>query len=160
MGSAVWCHMTQGKMALCINNSSAPCHTAKMSQSGPRQTLLVCLPQTLKKKSQKVKQSPNPRKVRKIGEREKKHRRNFIKKVVVWAFLQRYRRGKQIEEMEKKIVCKDRKNSLGEKSRGEAMLSSACLRDSTASVHFFSAEQEQLRGKNAWLFQLDKKRDT
>lgn len=50
--------------------------------------------------------------------------------------------------MEKKIVCKDRKNSLGEKSRGEAMLSSACLRDSTASVHiFFSAEQEQLRGK-------------
>lgn len=27
------------------------------------------------------------------------------------------------------------------------MLSSACLRDSTASVHIFSAEQEQLRGK-------------
>lgn len=27
------------------------------------------------------------------------------------------------------------------------MLSSACLRDSTASVHTFSAEQEQLRGK-------------
>ena len=27
------------------------------------------------------------------------------------------------------------------------MLSSACLRDSTASVHIFCAEQEQLRGK-------------
>lgn len=27
------------------------------------------------------------------------------------------------------------------------MLSSACLRDSTASVHIFSAEQEQLRGE-------------
>lgn len=46
----------------------------------------------------------------------------------------------------------DRKNCLGEKSRGEAALSSARLRDSTASVRIFSAEQEQLRGKNAWLF--------
>lgn len=49
--------------------------------------------------------------------------------------------------MEKKVVCKDRKNSLGEKSRRETMLSSACLRDSTASAHIFSAEQEQLRGE-------------
>lgn len=160
MGSAVWCHMTQGKMALCINNSSAPCHTAKMSQSGPRQTLLVCLPQTLKKKSQKVKQSPNPRKVRKIGEREKKHRRNFIKKVVVWAFLQRYRRGKQIEEMEKKQFAKIER-ILWEKKAEERQccLQHACVIPQHLCI-FFSAEQEQLRGKNAWLFQLDKKRDT
>lgn len=54
----------------------------------------------------------------------KKHRRNFIKKVVVWAFLACFEkgtgRGKQMEDGErknnKKEVYKDRKMLFGEKS--------------------------------------------
>lgn len=106
MGSAVWCHMTQGKNGFMHQQLSSSMSHGKNEPIGSSPDSTVCLSQTLKKKSQKVKQSSNPRKVRKIGEREKKHRRNFIKKVVVWAFLQRYRRGKQIEEMEKKQFAK------------------------------------------------------
>lgn len=107
----------------------------------------VCLPQTLKKKSQKVKQSPNPRKVRKIGEREKKAPQKLYQKSGCLGFFVEVQERKANRRNGKKIVCKDRKNSLGEKSRGEAMLSSACLRDSTASVHIFSAEQETAKGE-------------
>lgn len=159
MGSAVWCHMTKGKNGFMHQQLSSFSSHGKNGPIGSSPDSTVCLSQTLKKKSQKVKQSPNPRKVRKIGEREKSTVETLSKKWLFGLFC----RGTGEESKQKKwkkIVCKDRKNSLGEKSRGEAMLSSACLRDSTASVHIFSAEQEQLRGKNAWLFQLDKKRDT
>lgn len=104
-------------------------------------------PNPEEKKSQKVKWSSNPRKVRKIGERGKKAPEKLYQKSGCLGFFVEVQERKANRRNGKKIVCKDRKNSLGEKSRGEAMLSSACLRDSTASVHIFSAEQEQLRGK-------------
>lgn len=61
----------------------------------------------------------------------KKHRRNFIKKVVVWAFLSPFEkgtgRGKQMEDEErKKEVCKDRKMLFWGKIVAER--SPACLR--------------------------------
>lgn len=73
---------------------------AKMSQWDPRQTLQFPFPNP-EEKSQKVKCFSNPRKVRKIGEREKSTFINFIKKVVVWAFFVEVQERKANRRMEK-----------------------------------------------------------
>ncbi len=121
MGSAVWCHMTQGKRFLAMHRSAAswgawPKKTQKNdTKRPPRFHLpdpLLAFPQPWrmeKIKTSKKKTAFNPRKARRKktgGGREKKHRRNFIKKVVVWAFLAPFEkgtgRGKQMEDEERK----------------------------------------------------------
>ena len=128
-------------------------------RSSPDST--VCLPQTLKKKSQKVKQSPNPRKVRKIGEREKKAPQKLYQKSGCLGFFGEVQERKANRRNGKKQFAKIER-ILWEKKAEERQccLQHACVIPQHLCIFFFSAEQEQLRGKNAWLFQLDKKRDT
>lgn len=95
-----------------------------------------------RKKSQKVKCSPNPRKARKIGERGgKKSTVGTLSKKWLFGLFCREERKANRRNGNQKYRCKDRKNCLGEKSRG-------CCRQRACVIprHLFSAEQEQLRG--------------
>lgn len=104
-------------------------HT-RQKWTNPVLARLNCLPSPNPEelKSQKVK-AFKPKKIKKNRWKRKKHRRNFIKKVVVWAFFyRRYRRGKQIEEI-KKIVFQKIERILWEKKAEERQccLQHACV---------------------------------
>lgn len=93
-------------------------------------------------------------------EEEKKHRRNFIKKVVVWAFLACFEkgigRGKQMEdeEQKKKKFVKTERCFLGRKIVAER--SPVCLRH----LGSCAAEQEQLRGEKCLAVLVGRKKGT
>lgn len=140
MGSAVWCHMTMGKTAFMHQQLCSPSHVAQQKWANRVLARLYCLPE---EKSQKVKCSPNPRKARKIGERGEKSTVGTLSKKWLFGLFCREERKANRRNGKQKISLQRQKELFGREKK-QRMLSSACLRDSTAS---FSAEQEQLRGE-------------